>query len=195
MALTHINPATLHHNPAFSQGVVIEPGSRLLIVGGQNGVDATGAVVGPGLGEQTVQALRNVLAVLHEVGTSQDDVARLTDPPCRGIRRAGGLRGLTGSLGPSRHRGHGAHGGEPGPAGVPRGDRCAGRRARAGRRIGAPSARRRDEPLPHEPDDGANVRDDGAVPAAPRPRQADRCSSGLAMPSGSGRRGARIHTS
>ena len=59
MALTHINPATLHRNPAFSQGVVIEPGSRLLIVGGQNGVDATGAVVGPGLGEQIVQALRN----------------------------------------------------------------------------------------------------------------------------------------
>ena len=78
MALTHVNPATLHRNPAFSQGVVIEPGSRLLIVGGQNGVDATGAVVGPGLGEQTVQALRNVLAVLHEVGATQEDVAQLT---------------------------------------------------------------------------------------------------------------------
>ena len=78
MALTHINPATLHRNPAFSQGVVIEPGSRLLIVGGQNGVDATGAVVGPGLGEQIVQALRNVLTVLQEVGATQEDVARLT---------------------------------------------------------------------------------------------------------------------
>jgi enamine deaminase RidA (YjgF/YER057c/UK114 family) len=78
MALTHLNPATLHRNPAFSQGVVIEPGSRLVIVGGQNGVDATGAVVGPGLGEQTVQALRNVLSVLHEVGATQEDVARLT---------------------------------------------------------------------------------------------------------------------
>ena len=72
MALTHLNPATLHRNPAFSQGVVIEPGSRLVIVGGQNGVDATGAVVGP------VQALRNVLSVLHEVGATQEDVARLT---------------------------------------------------------------------------------------------------------------------
>lgn len=78
MALTHVNPATLHRNPAFSQGVVIEPGSRLLIVGGQNGVDATGAVVGRGLGEQTVQALRNVLTILHEVGATQEDVARLT---------------------------------------------------------------------------------------------------------------------
>jgi enamine deaminase RidA (YjgF/YER057c/UK114 family) len=78
MALTHVNPASLHRNPAFSQGVVIEPGSRLLIVGGQNGVDASGAVVGPGLGEQTVQALRNVLAVLHEVGATQENVAKLT---------------------------------------------------------------------------------------------------------------------
>ena len=26
MVLTHINPAALHRNPAFSQGVVIEPG-------------------------------------------------------------------------------------------------------------------------------------------------------------------------
>ena len=32
----------------------------------------------PGLGEQTVQALRNVLTVLQEVGATQEDVARLT---------------------------------------------------------------------------------------------------------------------
>ena len=78
MPLTHLNPSTMHRNPAFSQGVVIEPGSRLVVVGGQNGVDATGAVVGSGLREQTAQALRNVLTVLDEVGATQDDVAKLT---------------------------------------------------------------------------------------------------------------------
>lgn len=78
MPLTHLNPASMHRNPAFSQGVVIEPGSRLIVVGGQNGVDATGHVVGPGLREQTVQALRNVLAVLAEAGATQEDVAKLT---------------------------------------------------------------------------------------------------------------------
>jgi 2-iminobutanoate/2-iminopropanoate deaminase len=78
MPLTHLNPTTVHRNPAFSQGVVIEPGSRLVVVGGQNGVDATGAVVGSGLREQTAQALRNVLTVLGEVGATQEDVAKLT---------------------------------------------------------------------------------------------------------------------
>ena len=78
MSLTHLNPPSMHRNPAFSQGVVIEPGSRLIVVGGQNGVDASGQVVSADLREQTAQALRNVLAVLAEVGASQEDVAKLT---------------------------------------------------------------------------------------------------------------------
>jgi enamine deaminase RidA (YjgF/YER057c/UK114 family) len=78
MSITHLNPATMHRNPAFSQGVVIEPGSRLVVVGGQNGVDATGSVVGPGLRAQTEQALRNLLAVLAEAGAAQEHVAKLT---------------------------------------------------------------------------------------------------------------------
>ena len=36
MSLTHLNPPTMHRNPAFSQGVVIEPGSRLIVVRGDN---------------------------------------------------------------------------------------------------------------------------------------------------------------
>lgn len=78
MPLTHVNPDTLHRNPAFSQGVLIEPPGSLLIVGGQNGTDATGAIVPGGLREQTVQALRNVLAVLAVAGCSQEHVAKLT---------------------------------------------------------------------------------------------------------------------
>lgn len=35
----------------------------------------------------------------------------------------------------------------------------------------------------------------GATPLAPRPRQAGPCGSGCTAPSGSGSRGARIHTS
>jgi enamine deaminase RidA (YjgF/YER057c/UK114 family) len=78
MTLRHLNPDTLHASPAFSQGVLIEGPGALLVVGGQNGVDATGAVVSDELGAQTVQALRNVLAVLESVGASQADVAKLT---------------------------------------------------------------------------------------------------------------------
>ena len=76
MSLTHLNPATLHTNPAFSQGVRID-GGALLIVGGQNGTDAQGGVVSDDLRAQTVQAFRNVLAVLNEAGADQSHVARL----------------------------------------------------------------------------------------------------------------------
>lgn len=77
MTLTHLNPSALHTNPAFSQGVRIDSGT-LLVVGGQNGTDAAGEVVSDDLGEQTVQAFRNVLAVLAEAGADQRHVAKLS---------------------------------------------------------------------------------------------------------------------
>lgn len=76
MKLTHINPAALHRNPAFSQGVLATGGS-LLVVGGQHGTDESGQLVSADLGEQTKQALRNVLTVLAEVGADASNVARL----------------------------------------------------------------------------------------------------------------------
>jgi 2-iminobutanoate/2-iminopropanoate deaminase len=77
MTITHLNPAGMHQSPAFSQGTIIPAGSRILYVGGQNGVDADGKVVGDTTEAQTEQALRNVLAVLAEAGASQQDVAKL----------------------------------------------------------------------------------------------------------------------
>jgi enamine deaminase RidA (YjgF/YER057c/UK114 family) len=65
-------------SPAFSQGVLIESPSRLLVVGGQNGVDADGRMVGDDIASQTMQAMRNVLTVLREVGAGPQDVAKLT---------------------------------------------------------------------------------------------------------------------
>jgi 2-iminobutanoate/2-iminopropanoate deaminase len=78
MTITHLNPPNMHRSPAFSQGTVIPAQSRILFVGGQNGVDADGKVVGETLQAQTEQALRNVLAVLAEAGATQTDVAKLT---------------------------------------------------------------------------------------------------------------------
>ena len=75
MSVTHINPPELAVNPAFSQGTRIK--GELLIVGGQNGVDSSGQVVSDDLGEQTKQALRNVLAVLAAAGADQTHVAKL----------------------------------------------------------------------------------------------------------------------
>jgi enamine deaminase RidA (YjgF/YER057c/UK114 family) len=78
MTVTQLNPATLHSNPAFSQGTVIPAGSNIVIVGGQNGVGADGEVVSDSLGAQTEQAFHNLIAVLAEAGATPADVAKLT---------------------------------------------------------------------------------------------------------------------
>jgi enamine deaminase RidA (YjgF/YER057c/UK114 family) len=74
--VTHINPPELHTNPAFSQGTLVEAGPTLYI-GGQNGVDADGKIVDGGLGEQTAQALRNLLAVLAAAKAGPEHVAKM----------------------------------------------------------------------------------------------------------------------
>lgn len=78
MSLTRLNPDTLHHNPAFTQVAVIDPPARLIVVGGQNGVDREGHVVGTDLGSQTEQAVKNVTAALDAAGASLADVVKMT---------------------------------------------------------------------------------------------------------------------
>lgn len=75
--LTPIDPASLHTSPAFAQGMIL-PAGATLFVGGQNGTDASGELVDGGLGPQTEQALRNVLAVLAEAGSGPDYTAKMT---------------------------------------------------------------------------------------------------------------------
>jgi enamine deaminase RidA (YjgF/YER057c/UK114 family) len=75
MSMRHINPDGLHRNPAFSQAVVVEQPAKTIYVGGQNGVDADGNVVGPGVGEQAAQALRNLATILASEGARLADVA------------------------------------------------------------------------------------------------------------------------
>ena len=76
MVIEHINPETMANNPAFSQGT-IAPAGRTLYIGGQDGTDATGAIPSTDPGEQTKQALRNVLTILEEVGATVKDVVKL----------------------------------------------------------------------------------------------------------------------
>jgi enamine deaminase RidA (YjgF/YER057c/UK114 family) len=77
MRIEHLNPDTLHKNPAFTQVVTVEGPAKLVIVGGQNAVDTDGNVVGDDLATQTEQALRNLLAALEAAGASQQDVVKL----------------------------------------------------------------------------------------------------------------------
>jgi 2-iminobutanoate/2-iminopropanoate deaminase len=78
MKLEHVNPESLHKNPAFSQGITVEGASKLVFVGGQNGTDAEGKIAGRDLGAQSEQALKNVLTVLKAAGASQKDVVKMT---------------------------------------------------------------------------------------------------------------------
>ena len=76
-AIQHLNPDTLHSNPAYSQGVLVTGPVRTIYVGGQNAVDKTGAVVGKNdLGRQTEVALQNVGAVLAAGGAGFANVIK-----------------------------------------------------------------------------------------------------------------------
>jgi enamine deaminase RidA (YjgF/YER057c/UK114 family) len=71
----YINPETMHNNPAFSQGVIVDGHARTIYIGGQNAVDATGAVVGQGdLAAQTEQIFNNMETVLAEAGAKLENV-------------------------------------------------------------------------------------------------------------------------
>lgn len=74
MAIRHVNPEGLLRNPAFSQAVVVEQPAKTIYIGGQNGVDADGQVVGPGVGEQSRQALANLATILESEGASLADI-------------------------------------------------------------------------------------------------------------------------
>jgi enamine deaminase RidA (YjgF/YER057c/UK114 family) len=70
MTVRHVNPEGLPHSRAFSQAVVVEQPTKTIYVGGQNGVDADGKVVGPTVGEQARQAFRNLATILESEGAS-----------------------------------------------------------------------------------------------------------------------------
>lgn len=73
-----VNPASMHSNPAFSQAMVVESPTKTIYVGGQNGVDADGQVVGDTLGAQSAQAFANLSTVLAEEGAALKDVVTWT---------------------------------------------------------------------------------------------------------------------
>lgn len=72
-----INPESLGPPRGYTNGILCEPGGRLLFVAGQIGWDAQQKSVAEGFVEQFDQALANVLAVVKEAGGTSDQVARL----------------------------------------------------------------------------------------------------------------------
>jgi enamine deaminase RidA (YjgF/YER057c/UK114 family) len=86
MSTRHINPEGLHRSPAFSQAVVVERPAKTIYVGGQNGVDADGKVAGPTVGEQSLQALRNIATILASEGATLANVVHWTIAVVEGNR-------------------------------------------------------------------------------------------------------------
>jgi enamine deaminase RidA (YjgF/YER057c/UK114 family) len=77
--VTHLKPAGMHSNPAFSQAVVVEGSARTIYVGGQNAVSADGRVVGVGdLEAQTEQVFANLRTVLASAGAELHHIVRWT---------------------------------------------------------------------------------------------------------------------
>ena len=79
VTLTIVNPAGLY-DPApngYSHAVVATGGRRIVMVAGQGGEDASGAL-SPRFADQVKQAYANLRAVLDAVGARPGQVAKLT---------------------------------------------------------------------------------------------------------------------
>lgn len=79
MATKIIQPKELSDSrPRYSQGILSE-GGRLLFIAGQTASDKNGNVVGEGdIEAQTHQVLKNIQAVLKEVGGTLDNLVMTT---------------------------------------------------------------------------------------------------------------------
>lgn len=73
-----MQPAGLVASPAFSHVAVVPPGATTIYVGGQNGIDADGALVSADVAEQSLRAVDNARVALESAGAGLDDVVSWT---------------------------------------------------------------------------------------------------------------------
>jgi enamine deaminase RidA (YjgF/YER057c/UK114 family) len=77
MSLKFINPASLGPPLGYSNGVLTEPGTRLLFIAGQLGWNEQQKIISADFVEQFDRALANVVAVVTEAGGRPEQIARL----------------------------------------------------------------------------------------------------------------------
>lgn len=78
MEITLASPEGLVVSPAFSHVAVVPPGATTIYVGGQNGIDSTGAIVSSDVADQSLRALENARIALESAGAGLDDVLSWT---------------------------------------------------------------------------------------------------------------------
>jgi enamine deaminase RidA (YjgF/YER057c/UK114 family) len=73
----YINPDTLNKNPAFTNVIVVTGPVKTVYVGGQDSVDASGAIIGKGdLKAQTEQVLKNIQMALAAGGAQLEHIIK-----------------------------------------------------------------------------------------------------------------------
>lgn len=77
MNFTFINPESLGAPRGYSNGVLVEPGGRLLFISGQVAWDEQQQIVSDDLVAQFDRALANVITVVSEAGGQPESIARL----------------------------------------------------------------------------------------------------------------------
>src|SRR5262245_3830066 len=78
MPIEHINPPSMHTNPAFTQAIAVPGNVKTVYIGLPFAQDAEGRVVGPGdVVAQTVQALQNFDACLQAAGATHQHIVKL----------------------------------------------------------------------------------------------------------------------
>ena len=77
MSLKFINPASLGPPRGYCNGVMTEPGTRLLFISGQLGWDERQKIISANFVEQFDRALANVVAVVTEAGGRPEQIVRL----------------------------------------------------------------------------------------------------------------------
>jgi enamine deaminase RidA (YjgF/YER057c/UK114 family) len=74
-----LRPDGLVNSPAFSHVAVVPPGATTVYIGGQNAVDADGALVGgDDVAAQTTRTMENVVTALAAVGLGMEHVVSVT---------------------------------------------------------------------------------------------------------------------
>ena len=72
-----INPQSLGAPSGYSNGLLTEPGGRLLFIAGQIAWNEKHEIVSDDFVEQFAKALENVMTVVDEAGGKPSDIARL----------------------------------------------------------------------------------------------------------------------
>ena len=77
MAFTIVNPKSLGAPSGYANGLVTEPGGRLLFIAGQIASNENLQIVSDDFVEQFDRALENVIAVVTAAGAQPANIARL----------------------------------------------------------------------------------------------------------------------